>query len=67
MTTLTEYKQTVPVRQRVIIRQDAQGWYAVLAKDKLWCDNNGITIHMQFAGALYSYLQYNGFSPRYEA
>ena len=64
---LTGYKQNVPPRQQAIIRQDAQGWYAVLAKGKLWRDNNGITIHMQFAGALYSYLQYNGFSPRYEA
>ena len=66
--TLTEYKQNVPRCQQAIIRHDEHKmWYAVLADDKAWHDNNGSTIRRQSAAALYTYLQYCGFSPRYEA
>lgn len=64
--TLTEYKQNVPARQQAIIHRNVQGWWAELADGRAWYDGNGKTIRRQSAAALYTYLQYNGFSPCYE-
>jgi hypothetical protein len=65
--TLTEYRRNVPPRQQAIIRPDAANWwYAELSDYHPWRDVNGNIITRQSAAALYTYLQYNGFSPRYE-